>query len=140
VLNLIPTSRHDLARARAEVEAGYPAIDPILGELIAWLQDANWPVARVLTPLLQSIGAPLAPHIRHVLRTGDDVWKYWVIGLLIPSLPEDAAAEFRPELERLGYTPQLHERTEELDERARAVLEHFGWIGTDASRPDREPR
>jgi len=126
--DLIPTSKHDLDRARAAVEAGYPAVDPILGVLMEWLQDDNWPVARILSPFLQSIGAPLVPHIWHVLRTDDNVWKYWVIGGLIPSLPEDVAAEFRPELERLGYRPHLHERAEELDERARGVLEHFGWI------------
>jgi hypothetical protein len=129
--DLIPTNKHDLDRARAAVEAGYPAVDPILGGLMEWLQDDNWPVARILTPFLQSIGAPLVPHIWDVLRTNDNVWKYWVIGVLIPSLPEDVAAEFRPELERLGYSPQLHERTEELDERARGVLEHFGWIRKD---------
>jgi hypothetical protein len=132
--DLIPNSKYDLDRARAAVEAGYPAVDPILGGLLEWLQDDNWPVARILTPFLQSIGAPLVPYIWHVLRTNDDVWKCWVIGVLIPSLSEDVAAEFffRPELERLGYSPQFHERTEELDERARGVLEHFGWIRKDA--------
>ena len=129
---LLPVDKNDLARAEAAVTAGYPAVEPILGPLVEWLRDCNWPVARVLAPFLQSIGAPLVPHIRDVMHSDDDVWKYWVIGTLIPSLPMDSAAEFRPELERLACAPTPSERTGELDEKAREVLGHFGWTGGDA--------
>ena len=128
--DLVPTSKGDLTRARAAVEAGYPAVDPILGELLKWLQDYNWPVAHILGPFLASIGVPLVPHIWRVLGTDDHMWKYWVIGILIRDLPEAAAAEFRPELERLCYNPQPDERGSELDEQARDVLERFGWVRT----------
>jgi len=93
--DLVPTDKSDLERASAAVEAGYPAVAPVLRELVEWLQDYNWPVARVLVPFLQSIGAPLVPHIWRVLRSDDDVWKYWVISLLIPSLSENAASTLR---------------------------------------------
>ena len=126
--DLVPTSKGDLARARAAVEAGYPAVAPILGELIEWLRDYNWPVAHILAPFLGSIGEPLVPHIWRVLRTDDEVWKYWVIGILIPMLPAAVAGEFRPELSRLCHHAQPHEKREELDTQARAVLEHFGWL------------
>ncbi|HKO54042.1 MAG TPA: DUF5071 domain-containing protein [Polyangiaceae bacterium] len=125
--SLVPTGKSDLERARAAVEVGYPAVAPVLGELVGWLQDYNWPVAHVLVPFLQSIGAPLVPHIWHVLRSDDDVWKYWVISLLIPSLSENAAATFRQELVRLSRHPRPTERGEMLDEEATVVLEHFGW-------------
>lgn len=127
IKDLIPRDKRDLERAQAAVKAGYPAVAPILGDLIEWLQDYNWPVTHVLVPLLESIGAPLVPHIWYVLRSNDDIWKYWVISILIRSLPHEVAVEFRPELKRLGYTPENHERTEELDKQARDVLKHFGW-------------
>jgi len=125
--NLIPTSKRDLERAQAAVEAGYPAVDPILGELMKWLQDYNWPVARILAPFLASVGAPIAPHIWHVLRSDDDIWKYWVIAVVLANLPEEVAGEFRPELERLCSKPGPHEKIHELDEQARQVLTRFGW-------------
>ena len=127
VRDLVPRGKHDVDRARAAVEAGYPAVGPILGELIEWLQDYNWPVAYVLEPFLRSIGEPLVPHIWHVLRSDDEIWKYWVISLLITGLPPQVAAEFRPELERLAYEPTERERREELDEQARDALDAFGW-------------
>ena len=128
VRNLVPVGKQDLERARAAVEAGYPVVEPILGELIEWLQDCNWPVAHILAPFLASIGAPLVPYIWRVLRTDDEIWKYWVIPLLIGTLPKGIAAEFRPELERLCYSPLPNEKREGLDEQARDVLEHFGWL------------
>jgi hypothetical protein len=103
-------------------------VEPILGELVEWLQDCNWPVAHVLSPFLASIGKPLVSHIRNVLQTNDGAWKYWVIARLLPSLPEADALEFRPELERLCYSPLPNERNEELDQQARDVLAHFGWL------------
>lgn len=133
---LIPTGKSDEDRARAAVAAGYPAVEPILPALMEWIQDSNWPVATILLPLLTSVGPPLVPHIWHVLRSGDLVWKYWVIGLLVPSLPETVASTFREELERLSYNPELNERIEELDQRARSVLMHFGWRSTTMPSPE----
>ena len=132
VRDLVPKNKGDLARAKAVVDAGYPAVEPILGELMKWLQDYNWPVAQVLAPFLASVGAPLVPHIWHVLRTDDYIWKYYVIGVVIPKLPQDVAAEFRSELDRLCYNPQPPERREELDTQARDVLEHFRWLRTES--------
>jgi hypothetical protein len=36
-----------------------PLLGPTLAELLAWLQDINWPVAGVLAPFLAAIGPPL---------------------------------------------------------------------------------
>ena len=127
-LDLVPVHKGDLERAQAAVNAGYPAVEPIIGKLVEWLQDYNWPVAKILAPFLASVGTQLVPHISSVLQSNDYVWKYWVISLLLPSLPEAAAAEFRPELERLYYAPEPNEKSEELDQQARDVLEHFGWL------------
>lgn len=125
---LVPQHKADLERARAAVAAGYPAVEPVLGALLEWLQDANWPVAHELIPFLRAIGEPLVPHIQHVLQSDDLIWKYWVIGLVVPALPAHVAAVFRPELERLSARPEPAERLEELDQAARSVLAHFGWV------------
>jgi hypothetical protein len=127
VHHLIPRGKADLDRARAAVAAGYPAVAPILPELTAWLQDCNWPVAHILAPFLASIGAPMAPHIWLVLKSDDDVWKYWILATVLPSLPKDVALQFRPELERLCHAPKDNERQEELDQQARLALAEFGW-------------
>ncbi|MGC2776900.1 MAG: DUF5071 domain-containing protein [Bradyrhizobium sp.] len=126
--HLVPTGKADLDRARAAVQAGYPAVAPILPELTAWLQDYNWPVAHILAPFLAAIGAPMAPHVRHVLESEDHVWKYWILQLILPSFPGELVAEFHGELMRLCFAPSKAERGEELDQQARSVLLQFGYL------------
>ncbi|MER8435665.1 DUF5071 domain-containing protein [Mesorhizobium sp. M1312] len=60
LLKLLPENKHDTAKAAALVALGFPQVEP---QIMEWLQDMNWPVARVLAPLV-----PLAPHIRTILR------------------------------------------------------------------------
>lgn len=130
IRSLIPQHKSDCDRARAAVAAGYPAVAPILPDLLVWLQDHNWPVAKILAPFLSSIGSPLIPHIRNIFDTDDEVWKYWVISIIMRESREVAEA-FRGELERLAYSPTQREITEELDEEAQVTLAAHGWHKAD---------
>jgi len=118
---LIPTSKHDVERARHAVARGYPAVAPIVRELLEVLQDPNRPVAKVLAPFLASIGAPLVPEIRRVLETDDHIWKYWLLTCLVTT--PDVASALRSELTRLAEHPTPAEATEELDLVARQILD-----------------
>jgi len=123
---LIPQHKSDIERARAAVTAGYPAVAPILPELLEWLQDCNWPVSHVLAPFLASIGSPLIPHIQRILDTDDEIWKYWMISAIM-RVSFELASAFRDELERLALSPTERETAEELDEVAQEVVETHGW-------------
>lgn len=118
---LIPQNKFDTDRAEQAVAAGYPAVEPILPELLEWIKDSNWPVARVLAPFLGSIGTPLIPHIRKILATGDTIWKYWTLTYLVQDSP-DVAAALREDLQRYANSPTPDETAEGLDEVARAIL------------------
>jgi hypothetical protein len=127
VKGFIPRDKHDIERAEAAVKAGYPAIAPILPNLMEWLQDMNWPVAGVLAPFLASIGAPLIPHIRKIFTTDDKIWKRWIISQILDESREVAEA-FRDELERIAYSPTEQEVLEELNEVAQFTLKEYSWI------------
>ena len=118
---LLPKDKLDTAAIKRLSQAGYPYIEPLLSELLTWMQDLNWPVAQELRPFLADIGAPLAPHIRAVLQTDDDVWKYWtVIGVVAESNP--LTVMLRLELERIASSPTEGEREERIDVVARNIL------------------
>ncbi len=118
---LVPKHKCDLETARAAVAAGYPAVDPILPDLLEWLQDYNWPVSRVLEPFLKTVGLPLVPHLRAVLESDDDIWKHWVILCIIKGNPE-VREVLRPELERIVANPTGNELAEEVFESAQEAL------------------
>lgn len=124
----VPRDKHDHKSANRAIAAGYPAVEPVLWHLLKWIQDMNWPVAQTLAPFLASIGKPLVPHIKRVFETEDEIWKYWIMGVIFLTSPE-IAAEFRDELKRIVYTPTESELTEELPERAMDVLRHYDWDG-----------
>jgi hypothetical protein len=126
---LLPKDKTDTDKAEAVVALGYPVVEPILPALIEWMQDMNWPVARTLQPFLASIGRPLIPHVRRVLSTSDEIWKYGVLHGIVRESAE-LALELSPELERLARSPTPAERQEKLDELAKDVLD--GIRGADA--------
>jgi hypothetical protein len=130
IRSLVPQDKHDIERANAVIAAGYPAVASILPDLLEWLQDYNWPVAHVLAPFLLSIGSPLIPHISYVMDTDDEVWKYWMMGLIMLESREVALA-FREELERIAYSPTEREILEELQGQAQRTLEEHGWRRAD---------
>jgi len=118
---LVPSDKFDTSRAQSAVDAGYPAVAPVLPSLLEWLQDLNWPVARILAPFLAGIGAPLETHLREILGGADLTWRYSVIQGVIAKSPE-LRRTFRLELDRLATTPTDEERSERLDEIARDAL------------------
>jgi hypothetical protein len=118
---LLPRNKFDTANAEAVVAAGYPAVEPLLPRLIEWLQDANWPVARVLAPFLAGIGAHMEPHVRQVLQTTDEIWKYWVLECMVGSSSE-LRLLLQPELERIAFNPTEGEAGEELNVLAQSLL------------------
>ena len=118
----LPRSKFDMDGARALEALGYPAVDPVLGPMLEWVQDANWPVASVLLPFLGTIGAPLAPHLRRVLQTDDDPWKSVVVCRLVaPS--EELRALLHDLLKRIANDPTPGERAEALHDEARDALD-----------------
>lgn len=68
---MTPADKFDTSTAEAIVASG-DAADP---SMLEWVQDLNWPVARVLAPFLASAGSIVAPGIRQVLESSDDTWK-----------------------------------------------------------------
>ena len=119
---LVPKDKLDIETAQLASRAGFPAVEPVLYELLEWIQDCNWPVARELFPFLASIGEPLAPHIRRVFAGDDYIWQYWICGLFRES--PTLYSIFRAEIHRIASSPTAEERTNELDERCLDVIVH----------------
>jgi len=122
LLSLIPTSKFETAKAERLVALGYPAVGPVLPQILEWVQDLNWPVARVFQPFLVSIGAPLAPFVRTVLATSDDSWKHYVVIGIVGASTELAHA-LRQDLERIVRSPTPGEVAEEVSDVAAEVLQ-----------------
>lgn len=123
LLAMLPSSKMDTDKAEAIVALGFPTVEPILPQIMEWVQDSNWPVARVFEPFLASIGAPIETHVRFVLDSNDSQWKYFVIQNIIGASSE-LKTIFASDLERLASNPTKVETNEQLDQIARTVLQN----------------
>lgn len=52
----LPRDKHDLDNLQLLKNLGWPAIEPVLPDLLEWVQHMNWPVARSLAPFLAGLG------------------------------------------------------------------------------------
>lgn len=90
--------------------------------MLAWLEDANWPVALPTASVLAGAGREIVPHIRDILRGDDPIWKHWVIELLVARLNTGIRSELRADLLRIANEPTAAEKLEEVEVTAREVL------------------
>jgi len=118
---LVPVDKFDIVRAEQLVALGYPAVAEVLPSLLEWVQDLNWPVARILQPFLATIGEPLAPYIRDVLKTTDETWKWSVLQGVV-SQSHELVESLRSDLRRLAESPTSSEVQEELQALSQELL------------------
>ena len=123
--NLVPSSKSDVAAAELAVARGWPAVEPVLPKLLEWLQDYNWPVARVLAPFVAQIGDPVAPYLRPIFDSDDLIWKRWIINVVLADAPLSVVEQFRSELEHFVNDPTPGEAQEDLPEVAKPVLDRL---------------
>jgi hypothetical protein len=60
------------------------------------------------------------------MQTDDEIWKYWMIVLIMRDSRE-AAAAFRDDLEQMAYSPTEQEVAEGSSEEAQITLQEHGW-------------
>lgn len=126
LIALVPKHKHDLDNLQLLKNLGYPAIRPVLPELMTWIQDMNWPVANAVAPFLVSLGSTLAPYVQEVLDTTDGMWKYWVITSVLDKMPLPEAEAYITMLELFLMRITDDDRESEADVAARELLMKLG--------------
>ena len=122
--DLVPEAKDETDKAKKLVALGYPAVAPVLAEMLEWVEDANWPVATVFLPFLGRIGAPLVPYVRYVLQSQDEQWKRVVLDQIVGK-SGDLAHGLSVDLLRLIKTPTTGERSEGLHTVASALFQKY---------------
>jgi proteasome lid subunit RPN8/RPN11 len=100
--HLLPQDKLDVYLVSMIAEVGYPAIAPILDDLMEWTADPNWPICGPLTDYLVTLGEPMVEPIRRVLRGTDDAHKWVCLRGMVPELPPGVQALLRDDLQRLA--------------------------------------
>ena len=122
IRHLVPRDRCDEDLLPLIAKAGYPAIAPILDDLMAWTADPNWPIAGPLIDYLATLGEPMVEPIRRVLRSDDDCHKFVCLRRIVRGLPRALQLTLRDDLSELARVPRESGWDIRLDEEANAIL------------------
>ena len=120
--NCIPKDKFDTAAIKLARQIGFPALNPILSDILEWVQDANWPIAAETAALLSNAGLEILPHVKAILRSDDGIWKYWTIDLVVRNSSSDVLLELRNDLVRLTESPTQDDQREDVAAVALSIL------------------
>lgn len=84
---VVPADKNDLAAVAELRRLGYPTVQPVLYDVMKWIRQGSWPVARPVLEFLVSIGPALAPEVHKVLASRDDGWKAVVLREIVGDWP-----------------------------------------------------
>lgn len=121
--NLVPENKYDLRAVKNLQKADYASIVPLLDQLLFWIADGNWPVARPMADFLAALGEPIVPAVRRVFNGNDTIHKYYCLLMIVPQLRPEALNCLIQDLERLAFNPCADEIAEEVTQLAQETLE-----------------
>lgn len=123
IRKLLPRDKGDLETARKLFSYKYSEVRPIVPDLLEWLQDMNWPVAKPVSEFLESISEHITEEIISILQGDDDIWKYWCIHVFGLWSDKEIHPLILKEIKRIAENPSEGELREEVQEVAREYLQ-----------------
>ncbi len=123
--SLIPKDKFDSSTVEKLSLLTDKEIQPIIKDLLEWLQDYNWPIAKDILPLVILHQNIAITHILDVLKGNDIMWQYWIIDLVIPDLTITNKLLLKNELKRISLLEKVNEDIEMISETAKECLAYY---------------
>ncbi|CAM2880657.1 DUF5071 domain-containing protein [Chryseobacterium flavum] len=125
IKDLIPKDKSDLFTAEKLKHYSYDDLKEIIPDLLEWLQDMNWPVAKTVSEYLFSINDKITSELLPILKSNkDEVWKYWIITVFGPVTQ---CPVIKNEIIRIAVSPTKNEKIEEVHEVAQEIMNSRNW-------------
>jgi len=96
--SVVPSGKDDLAAVERLTALGYPAVQPVLFDVMKWIRQTSWPVAKPVLEFLVSIGPAIVPEVQKVLGSRDDFWKAAVLRDIVSGWPAKEIGHLSPQL------------------------------------------
>ena len=86
IRKLLPKNKYDDKNIELLRFYGFPKNNPIIFDLLCWIQDINWPIADSIIEILKSAGNEIVPEIITILNSNDKEWIFSIVKFLLPNL------------------------------------------------------
>jgi hypothetical protein len=77
---------------------------------------------QVLAPYLASLDKQIVPHIKMVMTSDDNIWKYWCLLEVVKKLSSESILLLKDVLINLRDNPSIDEKDENLNQLADEIL------------------
>lgn len=130
IKDLIPKDKLDIETAEKLKQYSYEEIKPIVPDLLEWIQDMNWPVAKTVAEYLITISEFITSEIIEILNGKDEMWKYWTIGVFGIHSEKPLHPEVFEIINRIANNPTIEEKESELHEQAINAIDRLHKTNT----------
>jgi len=113
VNKLIPKDKFDIKTAENLINYSFEEIQPIVPNLLEWLQDGNWPVSKTVADFLIPFTENITYEILHIIKGNDEVWKYWILLIFGKKIKDEILIN---EIKRIALNPTEEEIAEGVNE------------------------
>lgn len=121
---LVPKNKFDTESAEKLFQYSFDEIEPIIPQILEWMQDGNWPVSKPVGRYIKSLPQErIGPYIMGILDGTDYEWKYFLISIFEKADLEKGYLPLLAELKRLVNAPTDTEIACEVHWMAKHVLE-----------------
>jgi len=120
IKSLIPKDKFDLETVGKLKQHSFEDIEPIIPDLLEWLQDMNWPVSQPIAVFLLPYSEKIAHEIIQILKGKDEMWKYWILVTFGKIIKNKLAVQ---EINRIAKNPTQDEIYHELNTIANEIIQ-----------------
>lgn len=119
IKELIPKHKDDQKVIDGLKKLSFEQLEPIISDLLIWLQDMNWPIAGPIAEVLKPFGNRITAEIIKILKTDDDGWEWNVLANFARNTTDPLLLS---EIERIAKFPTKNEIDAEVNLEAMAIL------------------
>ena len=109
LMRLMPMNGDDLPAAKRMVELGYPAVAPVMRDMVRWMRVAQSPVANTFAEFFGDLGAPAVNVISEGLQRKNCGLRHKVFCQILPKWPPETIQQLTIVLNMLATQPDAHD-------------------------------
>jgi hypothetical protein len=125
--NYIPKTKFDVQAVQNLSVLPLETIRTDIPQLLEWMQDMNWPVGRGIAKYFTPHINEIKENLLDILKSNDDIWKYWIINSLIAYSEINIDQELISIIKRIANHPSRGEIEEGVDVAAKELISDFKW-------------
>lgn len=113
---LMPKNKFDNSHIEELYKLSDKDMEKIIYNLLEWVEDYNFPVAKELIPVLIEREDLVFPYIRNILNSNDYPWQACIINFIIPNFSIDHKEQLKDEILKIINNSKNDEDSEALRE------------------------